>query len=128
LFERFTDRSRRVVVSAQEEARLLNHDYIGTEHLLLGLIREGQGVPAQVLVKLGGDLSRVRQQVIKAGPAGGRLRRPSSAGRRPLTIVETALPLHGGPGTRPMDETRLPWSWTGGRCRLTVRASDLAAR
>ena len=65
MFERFTDRARRVVVLAQEEARLLNHSYIGTEHILLGLIREGEGVAAQVLVKLGADLSRVRQQVIQ---------------------------------------------------------------
>ena len=65
MFERFTDRARRVVVLAQEEARLLNHAYIGTEHILLGLIREGEGVAAQVLVKLGADLSRVRQQVIQ---------------------------------------------------------------
>jgi ATP-dependent Clp protease ATP-binding subunit ClpA len=65
MFERFTDRARRVVVLAQEEARLLNHDYVGTEHILLGLIREGEGVAAQVLVKLGADLSRVRQQVIQ---------------------------------------------------------------
>src|ERR687896_96072 len=65
MFERFTDRARRVVVLAQEEARLLNHNYIGTEHILLGLIREGEGVAAQVLDKLGADLSRVRQQVIQ---------------------------------------------------------------
>jgi ATP-dependent Clp protease ATP-binding subunit ClpC len=62
-------------VLAQEEARLLNHNYIGTEHILLGLIREGEGVAAQVLVKLGADLSRVRQQVIQllsgySGPGG----------------------------------------------------------
>src|ERR671936_266019 len=65
MFERFTDRARRVVVLAQEEARMLNHNYIGTEHILLGLIREGDGVAAQVLVKLGADLNRVRQQVIQ---------------------------------------------------------------
>ena len=65
MFERFTDRARRVVVLAQEEARMLNHNYIGTEHILLGLIREGEGIAAQVLVKLGGDLNRVRQQVIQ---------------------------------------------------------------
>ena len=65
MFERFTDRARRVVVLAQEEARLLNHNYIGTEHILLGLIREGEGVAAQVLVKLGADLNRVRQQVLQ---------------------------------------------------------------
>ena len=65
MFERFTDRARRVVVLAQEEARLLNHNYIGTEHILLGLIHEGEGVAAQVLDTLGADLSRVRQQVMQ---------------------------------------------------------------
>ena len=65
MFERFTDRARRVVALAQEEARMLNHNYIGTEHLLLGLIREGSGVAAQVLVKLGADLNRARQQVVQ---------------------------------------------------------------
>jgi len=65
MFERFTDRARRVVVLAQEEARMLNHNYIGTEHLLLGLIREGSGVAAQVLVRLGADLNRTRQQVVQ---------------------------------------------------------------
>ena len=65
MFQRFTDRARRVVVLAQEEARMLNHNYIGTEHILLGLICEGEGVAAQVLVKLGADLNRVRQQVIQ---------------------------------------------------------------
>src|SRR5205807_1456688 len=65
MFERFTDRARRVVVLAQEEARTLDHGYIGTEHLLLGLIREGSGVAAQVLVRLGADLSRARQQVVR---------------------------------------------------------------
>src|SRR5918997_918129 len=65
MFERFTDRARRVVVLAQEEARQLGHNYIGTEHILLGLIREGEGVAAQVLNKLGADLNRVRQQVIQ---------------------------------------------------------------
>jgi ATP-dependent Clp protease ATP-binding subunit ClpC len=59
-------------VLAQDEARLLNHDYLGTEHLLLGLIREGEGVAAQVLTQLGADLSRVRQRVIEllSGAAG----------------------------------------------------------
>jgi ATP-dependent Clp protease ATP-binding subunit ClpA len=65
MFERFTDRARRAMVVAQEQARMLNYDYIGTEHILLGLIRESKGVAAQVLVKLGADLNRVRQQVIQ---------------------------------------------------------------
>jgi ATP-dependent Clp protease ATP-binding subunit ClpC len=63
MFERFTDRARRVVVLAQEEARMLNHDYIGTEHLLLGLIHEGEGVAAKALQALGISLEAVRQQV-----------------------------------------------------------------
>ena len=50
MFERFTDRARRVVVLAQEEARMLNHNYIGTEHLLLGLVRENEGVAARILL------------------------------------------------------------------------------
>jgi ATP-dependent Clp protease ATP-binding subunit ClpC len=59
-------------VLAQDEARLLNHDYLGTEHLLLGLIGEGEGVAAQVLMELGADLSSVRQRVIEllSGAAG----------------------------------------------------------
>ena len=65
MFERFTDRTRRVIVLAQEEARTLGHNYIGTEHILLGLIREGEGVAAQVLGNLGGDLNSVRQQVVE---------------------------------------------------------------
>ena len=63
MFERFTDRARRVVVLAQEEARLLNHSYIGTEHLLLGLIHEGHGVAARALESLGISLEAVREQV-----------------------------------------------------------------
>jgi Clp amino terminal domain, pathogenicity island component/UvrB/uvrC motif len=63
MFERFTDRARRVVVLAQEEARLLNHDYIGTEHLLLGLIREREGVAAKALESLGVSLEAVRIEV-----------------------------------------------------------------
>src|SRR5215208_1272547 len=63
MFERFTDRARRVVVLAQEEARMLNHNYIGTEHILLGLIQEGEGVAAKALESLGIALEGVRQQV-----------------------------------------------------------------
>ncbi len=63
MFERFTDRARRVVVLAQEEARMLNHNYIGTEHILLGLIHEGEGVAAKALESLGISLDAVREQV-----------------------------------------------------------------
>jgi ATP-dependent Clp protease ATP-binding subunit ClpC len=65
LFERFTDRARRVVVLAQEEARLLNHNYIGTEHILLGLLNEGEGIAAKALESLGISLSAVREQVVE---------------------------------------------------------------
>src|SRR6266436_856191 len=124
MFERFTDRARRVVVLAQEEARMLNHNYIGTEHILLGLIREGDGVAAQVLVKLGADLNRVRQQVIQllhgyqgkepetehARPwAGPRERRLLSEVRARVSAFETRLSaieqrVGTGPATGDLDE------------------------
>jgi ATP-dependent Clp protease ATP-binding subunit ClpC len=63
MFERFTDRARRVVVQAQEESRRLNHNYIGTEHLLLGILREGEGVPAEALASLEVGLDPAREQV-----------------------------------------------------------------
>src|SRR5688572_10283004 len=63
MFERFTDRARRVVVLAQEEAKMLNHNYIGTEHILLGLIHEGEGVAAKALESLGISLDGVCEQV-----------------------------------------------------------------
>ena len=63
MFERFTDRARRVVVLAQHEARTLGHDYIGTEHLLLGLIDEGAGVATTALTSMGINLSEMRQAV-----------------------------------------------------------------
>jgi ATP-dependent Clp protease ATP-binding subunit ClpA len=63
VFERFTDRARRVVVLAQEEARMLNHNYIGTEHILLGLIHEGEGVAATALDSLNVRLDAVRREV-----------------------------------------------------------------
>ena len=63
MFERFTDRARRVVVLAQQEARLLGHDYIGTEHLLLGLLADGEGTAARALESLGVTLDAAREQV-----------------------------------------------------------------
>ena len=71
MFERFTDRARRVVVLAQEEARLLNRNYIGTEHILLGLIHEGEGVAAKALESLGISLDAVRGQVEEIIGQGG---------------------------------------------------------
>ena len=65
MFERFTLRSRRAIVLAQEEARLLDHNYIGTEHLLLGLIAEGDGVGSQILERLGAPAETVRERVVE---------------------------------------------------------------
>jgi ATP-dependent Clp protease ATP-binding subunit ClpA len=72
MFERFTDRARRVVVLAQEEARKLNHNYIGTEHILLGLISEGESVAAQALRSMDITLDAVRQQVLDTVGRGSR--------------------------------------------------------
>ncbi|WP_285904697.1 ATP-dependent Clp protease ATP-binding subunit [Paractinoplanes hotanensis] len=92
MFERFTDRARRVVVLAQEEARLLNHSYIGTEHLLLGLLREGEGLAARALGSQGVTLSAVRERV--EGKVG--LGASSPGGHIPFTprakkVLELAL-------------------------------------
>ena len=81
MFERFTDRARRVVVLAQEEARLLNHSYIGTEHILLGLIHEGEGVAAKAMESLGISLEAVRSQVEEIIGQGG----SSPSGHIPFT-------------------------------------------
>src|SRR5918999_5570103 len=73
MFERFTERARKVVVLAQEEARHFNHNYIGTEHLLLGLVRESEGVAARVLSNLDVDPDKVRREVVRR-LGGGRSR------------------------------------------------------
>jgi ATP-dependent Clp protease ATP-binding subunit ClpA len=92
MFERFTDRARRVVVLAQEEARMLEHDYIGTEHLLLALIHEGEGVAATALRALDVDLDTLRREVEALV---GRGQQPAS-GHIPFTprakkVLELAL-------------------------------------
>jgi ATP-dependent Clp protease ATP-binding subunit ClpC len=99
MFEKFTDRARLVVVLAQEEARTLNHDYIGTEHILLGLIHEDEGVAARAIKGLGISLDAVRQQVEEMiGPG-----RTSPGGQIPFTprakkVLELSLreALHQG--------------------------------
>jgi ATP-dependent Clp protease ATP-binding subunit ClpC len=92
LFERFTDRARRVVVMAQEEARKMNHKYIGTEHLLLGLLAEGEGVAAKSLGSLGIDLNSTRETVIQTVGVG----QQAPTGHIPFTprakkVLELAL-------------------------------------
>src|ERR687893_2044878 len=79
MFERFTERARQVVVLAQEEARSLGHNYIGTEHILLGLVRENEGVAARILLDFDADSEKIRNEVIRmlSGPGG---RRQSGAG------------------------------------------------
>jgi len=72
MFNRFTERARKVIILAKEEARRFNHDYIGTEHILLGLIREGEGVAAAVLQKMGVSLENIRLEVeklVQPGPS-----------------------------------------------------------
>ena len=81
MFERFTDRARRVLVLAQEEARDLNHAFIGTEHILLGLIREGEGVAFKALDALGIAFESVREKVEEAIGAPG----SAAAGSPPFT-------------------------------------------
>src|SRR5512136_1405938 len=71
MFNRFTERARKVIILAKEEARRCNHDYIGTEHILLGLIREGEGVAAAVLQKMGMSLENIRleiEKLVQPGP------------------------------------------------------------
>src|SRR5215210_7118723 len=82
MFERFTERARQVVVLAQEEARTLKHNYIGTEHILLGLLRENEGVAARILLDFDADSEKIRNEVIRmlSGPGGRRQGSGQSAG------------------------------------------------
>jgi ATP-dependent Clp protease ATP-binding subunit ClpC len=92
LFERFTERARQVVVLAQEEARTLKHNYIGTEHILLGLLREEEGLAARVLESLDITVERVRSQVVRIVGSGEEV----TSGQIPFTprakkVLELAL-------------------------------------
>src|SRR5918996_1644042 len=82
MFERFTERARQVVVLAQEEARTLGHNYIGTEHILLGLVRENEGVAARILLDFDADSEKIRNEVIRmlSGPGGRRQGAGAGAG------------------------------------------------
>jgi hypothetical protein len=86
----FTPRAKKVLELSLRESQQLGHNYIGTEHLLLGLVREGEGVAAHVLVRLGADLPRVRQQVVQllSGSAGG----PEAAAGTPLVPMGVPVP------------------------------------
>ncbi len=111
----FTPRAKKVLELSLRESQQLGHTYIGTEHILLGLIREGDGVAAQVLVKLGADLNRVRQQVIQllagraaAGPGPGPdvrlelIEQQLTAIERQLTAIERRVGIR--PDTSDLDE------------------------
>ena len=92
MFERFTERARQVVVLAQEEARTLKHNYIGTEHILLGLLREEEGLAARVLESLDVTVERVRAQVVRIVGSGEEV----TSGQIPFTprakkVLELAL-------------------------------------
>jgi len=92
MFERFTERARQVVVLAQEEARTLKHNYIGTEHILLGLLREEEGLAARVLESLDITTERVRAQVVRIVGSGEEV----TSGQIPFTprakkVLELAL-------------------------------------
>ena len=123
MFERFTDRARRVIVLAQDEAKLLNHNYIGTEHLLLGLIHEGEGVAAKALESMDISLDAVRAQIVEITPNGFSLERrcdssvsSAECARRPRTPSRPLLldsscdlvrPLSLGPSR---SSRRCPWA------------------
>jgi hypothetical protein len=96
----FTPRAKKVLELSLREAMSLGHNYIGTEHILLGLIREGEGVAAQVLVKEGGSLDRVRQQVVQllAGYAGGTLPEQVAGMSTRITQEQATAMVAGGPG------------------------------
>ena len=73
MYERFTDRARKVMQLANQEAQRFNHEYIGTEHILLGLVKEGSGVAANVLKNLDIDLRKIRlevERIVQHGPGG----------------------------------------------------------
>ena len=94
MFNRFTERARKVILLAKEEAKRFNHDYMGTEHILLGLIREGEGVAAAVLQNLGLSPEAVRMEVEKLVQPG------------PTTLVSGDIPL------RRRRKRLLNWQWT----------------
>ena len=85
MYERFTDRARKVMQLANQEAQRFNHEYIGTEHILLGLVKEGSGVAANVLKNLDIDLRKIRLEVEKIVQSGPDMAAVVLLGRRPLT-------------------------------------------
>src|SRR3954467_11145424 len=96
MYERFTDRARKVMQLAHQGAQRFNHEYIGTEHILLGLVKEGSGVAANVLKNLDIDLRKIRLEVEKIVQSGPDMAAVVLLGRRPLTprvkkVIEYAI-------------------------------------
>jgi len=96
MFNRFTERARKVILLAKEEAKRFNHDYIGTEHLLLGLLAEGEGVAAQVLKNLNIDVERTRMEILKEFGSEQEAGEEPSAARRGATAVPTGAARRSG--------------------------------
>lgn len=106
MFERFTDRARRVVVYAQDEAKTLEHNYIGTEHLLLGLLREEEGIAAQALASFSVTVDAVREHVVRETSRGN----GTSVGHIPFT-----------------PRAKKPWNWRSEkRCNWDITTSELS--
>src|ERR687887_2396110 len=103
MFERFTERARQVVVLAQEEARTLKHNYIGTEHILLGLVRENEGVAARILLDFDADSEKIRNEVIRmlSGPGGRRQGTGQGAG---AAAAGAAGPAEGKKSSKLLDQ------------------------
>src|SRR5919204_6315916 len=101
MYERFTDRARWAMRLADEEAGRLNHDYVGTEHLLLGIVKEGSGIAANVLTSLGIDLRKVRLEVEKLVPVGEA--DPVIGGKRPPTPALQRVFDHAAEEARKVD-------------------------
>src|SRR2546430_16233916 len=94
MYERFTDRARKVMQLANQEAQRFNHEYVGTEHVLLGLIKEGSGVAANVLKNLDVDLRKIRNEVekiVQAGPDMVKIGRASCRERGEISVVAVSL-------------------------------------
>ena len=126
----FTPRAKKVLELSLREALRLGHHDIGTEHILLGLIREGEGVAAQVLAALGADLNRVRQQVIRLLPGTGGRDEPAS-GRRARAAAAgpaAARAAAGDPGAGRVDRRAVVGDWAAPGCRAGDRRPRPADR
>jgi hypothetical protein len=121
MFERFTERARQVVVLAQEEARTLKHNYIGTEHILLGLVRENEGVAARILLDFDADSEKIRTEAIRRIP---------EAPTEPAGAQHSVSALAGGSSGRISDPMATPTDlgWRGRPIVLAALGSAVLAR